>query len=231
MILAGIIIGILLIIFGITCMSAPIDTYFGAAYLLAILLFVYGIYGLVRFFRNKASNEASKGELIVSILALIIGIIYVFRPGDTPPAGNMIGLDRFVLFVIAAWFLIKGCVNVVTSWKTKLVNRKWFWSFVTGILSILLGIYSFAQPFFAAAATGTLIGLCFLQCGLDLLAVGLTAGAVQSTVQGIDERVSGAADRIRTAADNIRAGVGASAADAPEAAEAPEEPADEAKND
>ena len=216
MIIASIIIGILLIIFGVSCMAAPIDTYFGAAYLLAILLFVYGIFGIIRFFKKKTL----KGELIVSVLALIIGIVYLFRPGDTPPAGTLIGLDKFVLFIIAAWFLIKGCVNIVTSFKTRLVNRRWIWGFIVGILSVILGLYSFAQPFIAAAATGTLIGLYFAQCGLDLLAVGTTAGAIKGTVRDIDESISGAVEEIKTAArstvDSLRSDTDAARADEPE---------------
>ncbi|MBR2794464.1 MAG: hypothetical protein IKE16_07440, partial [Solobacterium sp.] len=70
----------------------------------AAVLFVYGIFGVIRFFQKKARVP----EFIVSILAAIIGFVYLFRPGNTPAPGTMMGLDRTVLFLVAAWFLIKG---------------------------------------------------------------------------------------------------------------------------
>ena len=84
MVIASVIIGILLIIGGISCMAAPIDAYMRAAHMLAILLFVYGIYGIISFFKRKLLVP----EFIVSILAVVIGFVYLFRPGGTPPAGN-----------------------------------------------------------------------------------------------------------------------------------------------
>ena len=121
MIIASIIIGILLIIGGFSCMAAPVDAYMRAAHMLAVLLFVYGIYGIILFFRKKTLVPG----FLVSILAVVIGFVYLFRPGGTPPAGNLIGLDRFVLFLIAAWFLIKGLIFLVFSIRTRFVNRGW----------------------------------------------------------------------------------------------------------
>ena len=46
MVIASIILGILLIIGGVSCMAAPVETFLSASYLLAILLFVYGVFGI-----------------------------------------------------------------------------------------------------------------------------------------------------------------------------------------
>ncbi len=216
MVVASIILGILFIISGIFCISAPVETFLGAAYYLAILLFVYGIFGMIRFFRKKSLVL----EFVISIIAVVIGFIYVFRPGGTPAVGNLIGLDRFVLFLLAAWFLIKGVITLIVSIKTRFVNKRWIWGVIVGVLSIILGAYCFAQPVFAAATTGTLIGICFVQCGLDFLALGTTVGIIKGTVKGIQKDVAAAKDEIRSAArkaaDEFRAN--AAAAKAPEAA-------------
>ena len=184
MVIASVIIGILLIIGGFSCMAAPIDAYMRAAHLLAILLFVYGIYGIVSFFKKKL---------------LVPEFIYLFRPGGTPPAGNLIGLDRVVLFLIAAWFLIKGIIFLVFSIKTRFVNPRWIWGFIVGVLSILLGIYSFAEPILAAASTGTLIGFFFVECGVDLLVFGLIAGFVTGSINEVKGNVSDAVEEVREA--------------------------------
>ena len=210
MVIASIIIGILLFIGGLSCMAAPVETYLRAAHLLAILLFVYGIYGIVRYFKKRAVTA----ELVISILALVIGFVYLFRPGGTPPVGNLIGLDRFVLTIVALWFLIKGWIYLSTSWKTRLINRKWFWGFILGVLSLIIGIYAITQPAFAAATTGTLIGLLYMECGIELLAFGTTAGLIQSAVNEVEDTIAGAVEGARSAvrntADELRAKAGVS---------------------
>ena len=210
MVIASIILGMLLFIGGLSCMAAPVDTYLRAAHLLAILLLLYGVYGVVRFFKKRAATA----ELVISILAVVIGFVYIFRPGGTPPVGNLIGLDRFVLTIVALWFLVKGWIYLSTSWKTRLFNRKWFWGFILGILSIIIGIYAITQPAFAAATTGTLIGLLYMECGIELMAFGTTAGLIQSAVNEVEDAVAGAVEgarsAVRGAADELRAKAGGS---------------------
>ena len=210
MVVASIILGMLLFIGGLSCMAAPVDTYLRAAHLLAILLFLYGIYGVVRFFKKRAVAA----ELVISILAVVIGFVYLFRPGGTPPVGNLIGLDRFVLTIVALWFLVKGWIYLSSSWKTRLFNRKWFWGFILGILSIVIGVYAITQPAFAAATTGTLIGLLYMECGIELMAFGTTAGLIQSAVNEVEDAVAGAVEgarsAVRGAADELRTKAGAS---------------------
>ena len=171
-------------------------------------------------------------EFIVSILAVIIGFVYIFRPGGTPPVGNLIGLDRFVLFVIAAWFLIKGCIYFIVSIRTRFINRNWIWGFIVGLLSIILGIYCFAEPVIAAATTGTLIGILFVQCGLDLLTFGTTAGFLKGVVMEAENTIAGAVEEVRSAArnaaDELRADIDASAA-ASETVDAPADAAEDAE--
>lgn len=222
MIIASIILGILLIASGIFCIMAPVETFMSAAYFLAILLFIYGIFGIIRFFRKRALVI----EFVMSVIAVVIGFIYVFRPGNTPAVGTPIGIDRFVLFVIAAWFLIKGCVTVGVSVRTRDVNRQWFWGVIAGVLSIIVGVYCFIQPVFAAAATGTLIGICFVQCGIDLIAFGLTVGVVKGAAIDLQRDIAAAAVEAGMAAEQIRAENEKAAAEAAAAAETAEKAAD-----
>ncbi|MBO6016595.1 MAG: DUF308 domain-containing protein [Oscillospiraceae bacterium] len=228
MVTASIIIGILLIVCGVSCMAAPVDTFLRAAHLLAILLFAYGIFGIVRFFKRRALVP----ELVVSILAVAIGFVYLFRPGGTPPVGNLIGLDRFVLTLVALWFLVKGWIYLSASVRTRFLNRKWIWGFLVGLLSILIGVYALTQPVFAAATTGTLIGLCFLECGLELLTVGTTAGFIQAAVNEVEDAVAGAVEEVRSAvrstADEFRANADTSPAGTADSADGAAGAADDA---
>ena len=194
MVIASILLGILFIIAGVYCMIAPINTFFNAMTMFAIMVFAFGIFGIIRFFKRRALVP----EFIVSILSVIIGFVYLFRPGNT--AGELLVLDRIVLFLEAAWFLVKGSITLYYSITTRFVNNHWILQFITGILSIILGIYSFIFPGIAAQNIGILIGLWYIECGIEIIALGSTAGFVQKAVEEAEEEVQSAVKQYNKAA-------------------------------
>ena len=213
MIIACIILGILFIIFGIICMSSPIGTFMSTMTMLAAMLLTFGVFGIIRFFKRRALVP----ELIASILAVLIGFYYLFRPESAAAEG----LDRAVLFLTAAWFLFKGCVSVYYSIKSRFVNNRWILIFISGLLSIALGIYSFMSPAVAAASIGILVGMWYIDCGVDLIALGTTAGYIQGAVDATKENILNAAQEIRNSA---AAEMDALKARTSEPAETPAEP-------
>ena len=84
----SIILGVLMVLCGFSCMFTPLATFLSTGIFLCSLLLVYGIFGIVRFFRK----EAGVPELVVSILAVIFGVICVIHPGET------LIFDKLVLF-------------------------------------------------------------------------------------------------------------------------------------
>jgi len=159
MVVLSIILGVLLIIGGISCMATPFATYLSTGYFVGIFMFVYGIAGLVRGFQKKAHAL----EIVVSVLAIIVGIISFVRPGTA------LVFDGVMLYVIAAWFVIQGIVSIVISFQMKSVSSGWFWGLIVGILGVILGIYSFAHPMVTALTAGLLIGFYFIESGIDLI--------------------------------------------------------------
>lgn len=198
MVIASIVLGVLFIIGGIYCMSAPASTYLTVMRLFASLLLVYGIFGIIRFFKRRSLVP----EFIASIAAVIIGFVYLFRPGNTPAAGNLLGLDRIVLFLTAAWFLLKGCISVYYSVKTRFYNNRWIYGFISGVLSVILGVYSFMYPSMAAASIGVLVGMWMIQCGIDFVTLGTTIGFIQGTIEEVEREVQETVEEVRSAARN-----------------------------
>ena len=101
----SIILGVIMIVGGVFCMFTPFATFLSAGFMIAIMLFMYGIFGVVRFFQK----EAGALELISSILAIIVGVIAIVRPG-----GALV-IDGFVLNMVSAWLLVKGLINIIIS--------------------------------------------------------------------------------------------------------------------
>ncbi len=169
----SIILGILLVIGGFSCMFTPLATFLSTGYYISIMLLVYGIVGLIRFFKKQAGVL----EMIVSVLAVIVGIICLIYPGKS------LVFDRMVLIMIAAWLIIQGIVSIIVSIRLREVRKGWYWGVIVGVLGIVAGIYSFAHPVLTAMTAGVLIGWYFIQAGFDLIILGSAADAVKDAIE------------------------------------------------
>lgn len=170
----SIILGILMIICGVSCMCTPLATFLSTGHFIAILLLVYGIFGIIRFCRG----QSGLWQLIVSILAVIVGLAAVFRPGQS------LVFDRMILYFIACWLVIQGIVSIFVSIQTRSVRPGWVWGLIIGIIGVLAGIYSFAHPVLTAVTAGVLIGLYFVESGLNLIIMGVAIGKLKDAFKG-----------------------------------------------
>ncbi|MCR4908175.1 MAG: DUF308 domain-containing protein [Lachnospiraceae bacterium] len=161
----SIILGVILIIGGFACMMTPGQTLLETGYFLGIMMFVYGIFGIIKAFQKRNTVI----ETVISVLALIVGLAALFRPGST------INIDIFIVFMTAFWFLFRGVFDIVLSFRIKAVNKNWYWWLILGILCTLLGLYSCAHPFVTALAVGFLIGFYCLEAGIDMIIMAIAA--------------------------------------------------------
>lgn len=162
MVIVSIVCGVLMIIGGIFCMATPLATYLSTGFYLGALLLVYGISGLIRSFQQKAGIL----EIVVNVLAIVVGIFAFIRPGTT------LEFDRILLYAISAWFVIQGVISIVLSFQLRNEVSGWWIGLIAGILGIILGIYSFAHPLVTALSQGILIGLYFVESGISMIALG-----------------------------------------------------------
>ena len=157
-----IILGVLLIIGGFSCMFTPLATFLAAGYLMAIMFFVYAIVSLVK------AIQAKTGVLsyIISALGIIVGFIMVFRPD------GMLAGDMFILISIAIWFLIQGIFTIIISIKNRKQIPLWGLGIASGVLGILAAVISFVNPAAEIFAIGILIGMYFIEAGISLVTFG-----------------------------------------------------------
>lgn len=157
------ILGILLIILGIFCAITPAATFMATGYVIAIILIVSGIAGIINafYFRFYGWN------LVVSILAAVLGVLAITRPGGTEI------IDGLLIYLIGLWFILRGCVSVYLAFKVRKlpVNSDWWMPLVVGILGILIGIYSLVHPMVPSIAIGLLIALYLIEQGMDIITV------------------------------------------------------------
>ena len=163
----SIILGILLIFCGISAMCTPFATFLSVGYLIGIMMFVYGIMGIIKTFQRKSDVF----QTVMSVLAVVVGIVSFARPG------SILIFDGMLLYMVAGWFLLRGIAAIVIAFQVKGLLKGWYWGLIIGILSVILGIYSFAHPVFTALTTGILAGLYFVETGIDMIVFATAMGS------------------------------------------------------
>ncbi len=169
----SVILGVLLVIGGFSCMFTPLATFLYTGYYITIMLLVYGIAGILRFIRKESGIPG----LLVSILAVIAGVIAIVHPGQT------LVFDGMVLYTIAVWLIIQGAVSLFVSIRVRKIKKGWYWGAIMGVLGIIAGIYSFAHPMVTAVTTGVLLGLFFVESGMNMIVMGLAIGKVKDALE------------------------------------------------
>ena len=162
MMILSIILGILMIITGACCLFTPLTTYLATGYFMCVMLLFYGIAGLVYYFKKKGNVL----KVVVSVLAIIVGLISLFLPGTT------LVFDTMMLYMTASWFLVQGIVSIVLAFKLKNQDDLWFVGLIAGILGVIMSIYSFLHPQVLAMSSGMLIGFYFIDAGISTIVTG-----------------------------------------------------------
>ena len=144
---------------GIACLFSPGMTFLNTGYVIAILLLIYGIVGII----NVIKKRAHPVQLVVDILAIIVGVMAIFRPMNT------LVIDAILAYLVSAWFVIQGGISIFVSIRAKAYRKNWYWGLILGIIGLIVGIYSFFHPMVSAITIGILIGIYLIQAGLNMI--------------------------------------------------------------
>ena len=168
--------GILLTIAGIIFLFHPGEAFLSTGYVIAIMLFVYGVIGTI----NVITKRSRPAFLWASIPALIIGVVSMFLPGD---AGT---IHIILLFLVAFWFVMQGISSIYLAVRSRESNPVWVLTLIVGIISIFLGAYAAVHPLVGVFAIGILVGIFLIEAGIDLMVIGTTIGRVEAFVRGAE---------------------------------------------
>ena len=160
-----IILGILMVMGGFSCIFTPLLTFMQTGYFVVILILAFGIIGIIRAIVEKRFGV----NFVFSILSVILGIVMLAFPG------SLLLAEGVMLIMTAIWFVLMGIVTVINAVTvTKKTGSKiWILQLIFGILALLVGIYSFFQPMLMALSLGTLVGIFFIETGFTLMFSGV----------------------------------------------------------
>lgn len=173
-----VILGILMILGGISLISTPLITFMSAGYFIVILFFAWGIYGIAKGSSEKRYDK----DFFFSILSLILGIVGIAVPGIAEMNNSIL------LYIAAGWFLIHGMLSIVDA----IASRKecgdtftWVIGILLGVVELITAVYTVMNPVLVAHSLGILIGLYFIESGVNMIlaGAGLSAAVALSKAQ------------------------------------------------
>lgn len=201
------ILGILLAIAGVICLLNPGAAFIQTGYVIAIMLFVYGLAGLI----SVIARRARPAFLWASIPALIIGVISLFVPGDAKT------IHVLLIYLLAFWFIVQGISSMYLSVRSRGFNSMWVLGLIVGIISVFLGTYTALHPLLGVFTIGILVGIFLIEAGIDMMVIGTTIGRVESFAKGAAAFVNEARNAAENAYEEAPAQAQEDAAQTPEA--------------
>jgi uncharacterized membrane protein HdeD (DUF308 family) len=146
--------GLLNIILGLVAVTWPGLTLYILILIFAINILIVGMFAIFEPLFDKR-NQHSVLTALLGILGVILGIFLIARPEIA--AG-------VVVLLIAIWAL---CFGVVAS--NEKIKGSWF-LILTGIISLIFGVYMLFNPLAGALALVWVIGLYAILSGIILVA-------------------------------------------------------------
>ena len=175
MLICSIILGVLQIIAGIWMFSTPLTTFTSYGYLIIVLFFVTGIFGVVNAIQEKKYGN----NFFFSILSLILGFLGMVIPG-VAVMNNFI-----ILYMIAGWLLFRALLSFVhafRAWKYGLRGAQLVLLILIGILDLICAVIAIRNPVSLAFALGTLIGFCFIETGISTIVLGFALNKLKKLI-------------------------------------------------
>ncbi len=154
--------GVAALIFGLLTLFNPGITLVVLVIFFGAYAIVDGIFAIITALVHRREERHSVALLINGLISLAVGIATFVWPGIT----------AFVLlYLIAAWALITGVMEIVTAIRLREVIRGEWLLVLAGVLSILFGILLFFRPGAGALAVVLWIGAYAMVFGILLIAL------------------------------------------------------------
>jgi uncharacterized membrane protein HdeD (DUF308 family) len=129
--------GIIMFVLGVLALAIPGATMFAVTFILAVQLFVLGVYQVVQTFR---ADDASAGMrtlfALTGALSILVGMLVLRDPLQTL---------LVLALILGAWWVVTGVVEVVTSIARGAQPDRW-WRLAMGVISVVAGFVVLAQP-------------------------------------------------------------------------------------
>ncbi|MEQ9764322.1 DUF308 domain-containing protein [Streptococcus jiangjianxini] len=145
------------LVLGIYLFNKPLSAIASIGWLLALMIFVWGIQSLLSYLRSD-SSQRTIWQLLQAIVTIIFGFILL--------GSSAFSLSRLVITIIAYWILVVAILRLISSYQLRQAGVSKH-SLLSGWGLLLLGILLLASPIFTSVFIGKFLSLILLVIGFS----------------------------------------------------------------
>lgn len=161
--------GILMVLTGVFCFMNPGQTFLSLAFIVGLIMVINGlIHALAYFIGRGLHNKGDNNGWILTdaLITLLLGILILC---------NQLVADTAIPMVFGIWMFVSGILRIEAA--THINKEKKLSNFrgtvVTGVLTVLVGIFGFINPLVAWMTTAILVGLFLVMQGINIIELGI----------------------------------------------------------
>jgi uncharacterized membrane protein HdeD (DUF308 family) len=163
--------GIVMMVLGLLSVAEPNVATIAIGIFVGWLFFIGGIFRALSVWRSRGMPGFA-WSLLTALLAILLGLILIFRP--------LAGVLTLTM-VLIAFFILEGITAIALAVQHREHLRSWGWVLFSGIIDLLLAYLIWAGwPSSADWAIGLLVGINMLFFGLSLVMTALAARLVSN---------------------------------------------------
>jgi uncharacterized membrane protein HdeD (DUF308 family) len=158
--------GIVMMVLGFLAVAEPNVATIAVGIFVGWLFFIGGIFRAMSVWQSRGMPGFA-WSLLTALLAIVLGLILIFRP--------LAGVLTLTM-VLIAFFILEGITAIVLAVQHREHLRSWGWVLFSGIVDLLLAFLIWdGWPSSADWAIGLLVGINMLFFGLSLVMTALAA--------------------------------------------------------
>jgi uncharacterized membrane protein HdeD (DUF308 family) len=158
--------GIVMMVLGFLAVAEPNVATIAIGIFVGWLFFIGGIFRALSVWQSRGMPGFA-WSLLTALLAIVLGLILIFRP--------LAGVLTLTM-VLIAFFILEGITAIVLAVQHREHLRSWGWVLFSGIVDLLLAFLIWdGWPSSADWAIGLLVGINMLFFGLSLVMTALAA--------------------------------------------------------
>lgn len=122
--------------------------------LIGVAMIICGLWHLISYFKDSTELKYFRLDLFVGIVLILSGILII---------KNSAMLISIISMLVAVWIILRGILDLQVSFNLKRLESKGWWiALLVAIITIILGIVIFINPFATAEVTVIATGIMML---------------------------------------------------------------------
>ena len=159
-----VILGILMILAGITCFFTPVETSSVIPFIFGLAMVIDGIGRIIAWFSIREYAPRSGWVLASSIISLVFGLILT-----TSPMLQMWILALGIIRIVHAFHLLKIKRESPDFVFGEMIGSNWWVALILGLLLGVLGVIVILNPLLGLGVIGVVVGCGMITAGINLI--------------------------------------------------------------